>query len=324
MNYIFLRKLILKVIICISIVILLKMENIQNISEIYLKKKISENLIKKNKKFLIIFVNHTTCGLFAYYKHYLGCSLKALKNGYIPIIDLKSFPNVFNNFYNKRIKINPYEYYTLEEVLKNNNNYTTYDCNSHGYHYPKYDIVYNKFALYFWHVFSKKYMPIKIEIINEAIKIKKKLFNLSNNILGILVRGTDYLFLKPKEHPIQPELDLIYKDIKKYNKKYNYDFFFLTTEDNSIRTKFINEFGNKIKFYKKYQNFNFNISEKKKLCYFKGITGNFLFMKTYLINIIILIKCIDIITSMTSGTIGAFILSEGFRNKIVYNLGLYK
>ena len=47
-------------------------------------------------------------------------------------------------------------------------------------------------------------------------------------------------------------------------------------------------------------------------------------MKTYLINIIILIKCIDIITSMTSGTIGAFILSEGFRNKIVYNLGLYK
>jgi hypothetical protein len=47
-------------------------------------------------------------------------------------------------------------------------------------------------------------------------------------------------------------------------------------------------------------------------------------MKTYLINIIILSKCIDIITSKTAGAIVAFILTNGFRNKKIYDLGYYK
>lgn len=47
-------------------------------------------------------------------------------------------------------------------------------------------------------------------------------------------------------------------------------------------------------------------------------------MKIYLINIIILSKCLDIISARTSGSIGAFIFSEGFRNIKVYFLGEYK
>ena len=46
-------------------------------------------------------------------------------------------------------------------------------------------------------------------------------------------------------------------------------------------------------------------------------------MKIYLINIILLSKCRDIIVSRTSGSIGAFILTDGFRYNKVYNLGLY-
>lgn len=47
-------------------------------------------------------------------------------------------------------------------------------------------------------------------------------------------------------------------------------------------------------------------------------------MKIYLINIIILSKCLDIITSKTAGSLVAFILSKGFRNIKVYDLGCYK
>ena len=79
---------------------------------------------------------------------------------------------------------------------------------------------------------------------------------------------------------------------------------------------FESEFGNKIKFNFYNNSFNnknkyFNKNMKKK-------------MKVYLINIIILTKCIDIITSMTSGAFGTFIFSKGFRNKIIYNFGFYK
>ena len=56
----------------------------------------------------------------------------------------------------------------------------------------------------------------------------------------------------------------------------------------------------------------------------KIIKGNINYMKIYLINIIILSKCLDIISARTSGSIGAFIFSEGFRNIKVYFLGEYK
>ena len=46
-------------------------------------------------------------------------------------------------------------------------------------------------------------------------------------------------------------------------------------------------------------------------------------MKNYLINIIILSKCLDIITSRTSGSSGVFVLTKGFRHSKVYFLGTY-
>ena len=43
----------------------------------------------------------------------------------------------------------------------------------------------------------------------------------------------------------------------------------------------------------------------------------------YLLNIILLSKCIDIITARCSGAAGIFILTNGFRNSKVYDLGEY-
>jgi hypothetical protein len=60
------------------------------------------------------------------------------------------------------------------------------------------------------------------------------------------------------------------------------------------------------------------------LAFNEKIKGNIEFMKIYLINIIILSKCLDIIASRTAGSIVAFILTNGFRNIKIYNLGYYK
>ena len=43
-----------------------------------------------------------------------------------------------------------------------------------------------------------------------------------------------------------------------------------------------------------------------------------------MLNIIILSKCLDLLAANTSGTVGVFILTEGFRNYKVYKLGYYK
>ena len=142
-----------------------------------------KHINNSDSQFLIIYVNCSSCGLFAFYKHYLGCSFTAFIMGYTPIIDLISFPNVFNNFNQTILKTNPYEYYfdqpfnyTLEEVLKSNN-FEVYDCLKYGHYYPSYNIINNQIKLDFWQYFAKKYMPVKIEIIKEAIFIKNKFFN---------------------------------------------------------------------------------------------------------------------------------------------------
>lgn len=147
------------------------------------------------------------------------------------------------------------------------------------------------------------------------------LFNSSNNILGILTRGTDYLSLKPKGHPIPPKPSIILKDVKQFNNKNNCDYFFISTEDDNIREIFIKEFGNKLKFliYKKVK---YNYKTKKKLSYYKNIK-DIQYTKIYLLNMIILSKCMDIICARTSGSIGVFIFKKDFRYSKVYNIGIY-
>lgn len=77
---------------------------------------------------------------------------------------------------------------------------------------------------------------------------------------------------------------------------------------NSIQKKKINY------NYKLGQNIMLNIE----------INGNLEYAKNYLINIIILSKCLDIIAARGSGSTGIFILTNGFRNSLIYNLGEYK
>ena len=102
------------------------------------------------------------------------------------------------------------------------------------------------------------------------------------------------------------------------DKKNNYKFLFIATEEDWIREIFKNEFGNKIKFlqYKKKINWNYNSNT------FLGqnslVIGNKEFTEIYILNIIILSKCLDIIGGLCNGLFGAFVISNGFRNKVLH------
>ena len=262
----------------------------------------------------------------------MGCLIEFIFKGYIPLIELLSLPNIFNSFNNNKnteLKINPWEFYfnqpygyKLKSVEEKAKNMKYFKCNTRK-KIPNYFIYLNKGLCDFWHNIALKYIPIKVEIIYESNIIIKKLFKGSKNILGVLARGTDYISLKPRYHPKQPKTNIMIKDIKEMNLKYKYDWIFLTTEDYLIESIFIQTFKNKLKYFKKNNNINYNYKEKKKLGFNAKIKGNLQYQKNYLINIIILSKCIDIISALTSGTIGTFILSEGFRNAKIYYSGFF-
>ena len=269
------------------------------------------------------------CGFFSFYIVHLGCINKYLLEGYIPIIDLQSFQNVYNKG-NISIK-NPWELffyqpynYTLEEVKQYGQNLKYIKCNSGNYRPDEINIYYINKSINFWHTFANKYMPIRNEIIQEANIIKSNLFNNSNNILGVKIRGTDYLSVKPKKHSVQPKIEQVITDVKIMDKHYNYDYIFFATEDEKIKQKFIPEFGYKLKLLNPNVVVHYSYYNKYKINSNININGNLDYIKNYLLNIIILSKCLDIITSRCSGAAGIFILSKGFRHAKIYNLGIYK
>ena len=316
----------------ISILLLLSLIDIKNNKNINIYSSINNKFkLKYNFKFAIIQRNIkiSTRGLMAYYFINMGCVIEYIYQGFIPIIDLSSHPNIFNGFNNKSNK-NPWEIffyqpfgYSLENVIKNAKNIAYFYCERSKLG-PHFNIFNNIILINYWKYIAKTYIPIKEEFINEASKKYFYLLHRSKNVLGVLVRGTDYISYKPIGHPIQPSPEMVFEDIKKMDNKNNYDYIFLTTEDDLIREKFIKKLGKKLKYIRSEMNINYDYNKKKLLANNNNLKGNISFMKIYLINIIILSKCQDIITSRTGGSLVALLLTKGFRNIKIYYLGFYK
>ena len=307
-------------------------ENIKDIADfqknIYLINKNHSKLDYENNTFAILKRNNCPlCGFFSYYCVFIECVIPYIINGDIPIIDLNSYGNIYNNF-KPNISENPWELYfhqpfgyKLNEVKKKAKKIKYYECFKKV---NSYDNIYNyKNIIQFWHNISKIFFPLKKIMINKAKKIRKKLFNNSQNLLGILIRGTDFISSKTKSHPIPPKPEIVIRDVKKMDKENKYKFLFIATEDDLIREKFKKEFGNKIKFLQYKKKLNWDYNSTKFLGQNALLIGNKEFTEIYILNIIILSKCLDIIGGICNGLFGVFTISNGFRNTKIYDLGVY-
>lgn len=208
----------------------------------------------------------------------------------------------------------------MKEVLKNAKNIEYIKCAEKIYRPDERNIYYNNDLIKFWSNLGRKYIPIKNQIQKESNVIIRKLFKNSNNVLGVKMRGTDYIKLKLKAHPIPPSLDKAIEDVKIFNLKNNYDWIFISSEDDIIKERFINEFRNKIAFLNPKTKINYKSDFLVKN---KEINGNIEYAKNYVMNIYILSKCTDIVMSRGSGGVGVIIFTNGFRNSLIYNLGEY-
>lgn len=282
----------------------------------------------ENYTFIILNADCPTCGFFAYYTVFIECINRFIINGFIPIIDLNVYGNIYNNFMPNASE-NPWELffqqpfgYKLNNVKNKAKKINYYKCIKSVNAYA--NIYNNKIIIQFWHNIAKNYFPLKKIMINKANKIRKKFFKNSKNILGIIIRGTDFISLKMKSHPIPPKPEIVIRDVKEMDNKNKYKFLFIATEDDLIREKFKKEFGNKIKYLHYKTKINWNYNSKIYLSQNPLIKGNREFTEIYILNIIILSKCLDIIGGISNGLFGVFTISNGFRNTKIYHLGLYK
>ncbi|MBQ9991379.1 MAG: hypothetical protein IJP31_10650 [Lachnospiraceae bacterium] len=284
-----------------------------------------------NSKYLIIKreCGSSPLGLFAYYITTLGWIEYAIRNGMIPVVDMK---NYYNTFHQKGEvgKINTWELFfeqpcniSLEEALKSNQaRYVWGDI-------PEYqpneslDFLYNDRIVKYYHQLAKKYIRFQPNVF-EILKNKEEKIlgrDKGERILGVLARGTDYTSLKPYFHPIQPDIEALSKAIDEYSRRFSCGKIYVATEDMEVLEKLSAIYGERllytdqvrVKKVSGYLNHHKEFSERD--AFERGIE--------YLTSIYLLSRCNGLVAGRTSGTVGACLLAEDYEFKHVFSLGRY-
>lgn len=290
-----------------------------------IEKRIKIENILRNKHLLIEI--HGNNGLFSLYIRQLGWIDYALKNKMIPVIDMQSSKNVFLR--EEEVgKINSYEYYfkqpcgvSVDEAIKKNNARYAWSVNPPYHPNDSIEFLYNKELVAHYSKIAQEYMPFSEKVATVLKEEEERLFSKNSRILGVLARGTDYTMLRPYYHPVQPTIEMIVDEIKKYRKQYDCDKIYVATEDENNLELLKKEFGDDLLYIDqpRLKSVSTYLNEDKEFTnrepYQIGLDN--------LKSIYLLSKCTGLIAGRTSGTVGATVMSKGYEFIKVFSLGRY-
>lgn len=295
---------------------------------IYRERMVTWGQDNMDKIFYVIRKKPGDDGLFSYVNSFLGLIEYAEKSGYIPVIDMQFIQNTYlsNDLLNK---VNAWEYYfeqpcgySMSDIVKSHNVILCGDEKLKTVKYPSGQVLWNYNEREKWKKIAGRYLRVKSSLIDEANLLFQKLFG-SRSVLGVLCRGTDYVKLRPKDHPIQPEPDMVIRKVKEVLQTGEYDDIFLATEDEYVYQEFYKNFGKVLKTTsakRYYDTYNLKLAQTKE---FRD-TDKYLNGKEYLINIILLSKCKGFIAGYTGGVYGAVLMKEGkYEQEYFFDLGKY-
>ena len=286
----------------------------------------NEHYLKRGKTYYIIRLPDYKNGLILIYCVIAGHIAYALSKGWIPVVDMQNYPNI----------------YLEPELLGKENSWEYYFCQPLGVGLDEAyagdniilsskDIaqwpgtrVFNDIAfLIEWRTLVKLgFLKIKPEMYEDIMKEFQSLFKNEDRVLGVKLRGTDFIALKPAHHPVQPPIEIAINTVRDLKNKWNCNKIFLATEDHDIFLKFKEAFGDTcITINKVYPDYKGKGSTGE--CKNQRKNDAFLQGKEYLTEIVILSKCKCFVAAMCSGSVGAMLMTEGFEQMVVFNCGYY-
>lgn len=250
-------------------------------------------------------------GLASQYDAALGYIDRAIKKGYIPIIDLQNTDNGCLKD-EEREESNPWAYYfsqpiingiqkeyTLEEVYKSNR---VIHCNSLHMVYKRVNKknIHKRYLLsQYINVVEAQYNSIK-QIYEELLK------NSTDNIIGAYYRGTDYKTVgdwRPVGHAKVPQIEMFCDALEKNMEKWNcYSVFFMTEEQEALEY-FVKRFPQARYINKeRFNNFSYGKTIAEQV---PQSTSRFKNNLLYLADIYILSKCQYLVGTVNSGLLMA-------------------
>jgi hypothetical protein len=249
----------------------------------------------------------------------------AKQKGYIPYVDWKNYmtqyyngiDNVWEYFFVQPSEITEEEVYSCKNVYLSG--WTFNNINPLGL-FEK-DIFFDK------EIEKKSYDLLfnNLRFSNEVLKaVETEAQNIDiDKCIGVYVRGTDYVRLKPSGEYIQPNVRQVEEQIIKFVNKYNAPIF-LVTEDGEIYDSLVIKFGKSIRTVS-YDSFIYNYDGKDVLSKSNVLEVNKkLRGQRYLVKMILLSKCKYLISSITQGSKFSYALNGGkYIDEYIFNLGLY-
>lgn len=290
------------------------------------EKKITRGNGFPEKEFLLVRREAHNYGLFSLFNVALGWIRYADENGMIPVIDMQNYKSIYLEK-DKYKKENAWEYFFEQPFgigvsdIKRAKNITLCEARIHpdfpGDNVELLNNVDGK--LDDWKNICKKYIHIKKNIQDEIESEWNQLVSEDDKVLGIFCRGTDYIEMRPKGHPMQPSVEQIIDHVSTL--AFQIDKIFVVTEDKKIVEKLQKEFGDKIILNKKnYVDYNGGyIGDYKS----DRANDSFLRGKEYLASIVMLSKCNYLVASRASGVVGAELFSDGWEYHYIFDLGCY-
>lgn len=270
----------------------------------------------QNKTFYVIRNFDQAQGLLSRWHEVMAEIIGAEKEGYIPIVDFQNYKWQYSMNESQCGTNNAWEYYfnqptdiKLEEVYQSKNvilgGYDTKFIT--GSNWPTIEDI-------------RRLADLKPYIYQMA-EDKMKHFE-GKEVMGIFVRGTDYVSLKPMGHHIQPSVDQVIEKTKQFVAKYGEMPMLVATEDLTIYQMFEQKWGdwcfttdsNMIDNYRQNTVLVDNIQGKTK----------YEFGLDYLVKMLCLSKCDYLIASRAAGSNFAIVMNDGkFKEKFIFDLGLY-
>ena len=306
------------------------LKKIKFINDAYTKfkwreRRVSYGTENPDKTFYVVRRAGSKVGLFSLVLTSLGYIEYAVDHGYIPVIDMS---NEDNTYMQQDRKGNVWEYYfeqpcgyTLDDIRHSSHVIIGNGIIDGHVPFPGENIAYNEEELKKWRTVADRYLIVRPEIRQEADELWKRLAG-RERVLGVLLRGTDYVNSRPKNHPVQPTIEQAINKIDEVLAKQEFSKIYLATEDAGIYQELCNRYGEKIvsmdvKRYitDKTENIN-EISVNKS-------TNKYQMGKDYLINILLLSKCDYLLAGNAGGSQGALLFRDKDAPKFLFNLGKY-
>lgn len=318
----------------------------QNIVE-----KIYDKILPK-ADYMIICPKAPDYGFFAHFLNICGDLNAAIRGGFKPYIDMKTYKSIFITKQEVG-EINAWEQYflqpfpELEDNLKNfqnakfkmriKKNYYVLKKRKEGrkiiqiMDFPtafvrpndSMEFLTNESEISYWRNLVRTYVKVNQDTLKHITYLKKDIkFTSEDKVLGVLVRGTDFINKKPYNHPIPPTpeeaLDKVYTVMKAYkcNKVY------LATEDQGVFNYFQENLGKSLIFVPQKRYVNTGTTCLNDVYEKENVDLHQLGLD-YIATILLLSECDCLVAARTSGAVAALLLSPGYQYVYFWNKGRY-